>query len=287
VFDIQDQIVRNIVGTLAVKLATLEQQRAAAKRPESMEAYDLVLRARELIGRYDRAANREARALLAEALRLEPRYAEAYAWLAQAELQRASFGWIENPTEGVRRTEQHARAALALDDPGASARAHAVLGGLYSFTRDFERALGETARAIELNPSDALAHSLRGNVLLWLGRIEESIAASETAHRFDPRLETNLAFNLAMAYYLSGRYRDAIAVCDSYLGRYPKQTQTGVPAVRAAVLAELGEAERARESAAHVMRLDPFFDVKSFGTRFVDPALVARAQEGLRKAGLQ
>jgi Flp pilus assembly protein TadD len=151
---------------------------------------------------------------------------------------------------------------------------------------DFEASLAETGRAIELNPSDALAHTLRGTVLLWLGRIEESIAASETARRFDPRLQTNLAFNLAMAYYLTGRYRDAVAVCDSYMRSYPAQTTTGVPAVRAAALAQLGEADRAREAAADVRRLNPFFDVKSFATRFVDPALAEKAQEGLRKAGL-
>jgi adenylate cyclase len=285
-FDIQDRIVRNIAGTLAVKLATLEQQRAAAKRPENMEAYDLVLRARELIARTDRAANRDARELLAQALRLEPRYAEAYAWLAEAELQRAAFGWIENPEEAVRRAEQQARAALAIDDPGANARAHAVLGGMHSFMRNFEAALAETARAIELNASDAFTHALRGNVLLWLGRLEESIAASETARRFDPRLETNLAFNLAMAYYLTGRYREALAVCDSHLGRYPQQAVTGVPAVRAAALAQIGDADGAREAAAQLRRLDPFFDVSLFATRFVDPALAAKAQEGLRKAGL-
>jgi len=285
-FEIQDRIVRNIAGTLAVKLATLEQQRAAAKRPENMEAYDLVLRARELMARTERVANREARALLAQALRLEPRYAEGYAWLAQAELQRAAYGWVENPDEAVRRSEQQARAALAIDDPGGNARAHAVLGALYSFTRNFEGALAETAQAIELNASDALAHTLRGSVLLWLGRIDESIAASETARRFDPRLETNLAFNLALAYYLKDRHRDALAVCDSFLGRHPRQTLTGIPAVRAATLAQLGDAERAREAAAEVRRLDPFFNVDLFATRFVDPALAGKAQEGLRKAGL-
>jgi hypothetical protein len=61
---------------------------------------------------------------------------------------------------------------------------------------------------------------------------------------------------------------------------------TGVPAVRAAALAQIGDAEGAREAAAQLRRLDPFFDVSVFATRFVDPALAAKAQEGLRKAGL-
>ena len=282
VFEIQERIVGNVAGTLAVRLTSLEQQRAAAKRPDSMEAYDLVLRARELIARGDRVSNREARGLLARALELEPRYAEAYAWLAEAELQRAAYGWIEIPEEALRRTEEHARAALAINDPGSNARAHSMLGALHSFTGNFHAALAESDRAIALNPSDAFAHAQRGSVLLWLGRIEDSIEASETARRFEPRLTSLRAFNLVLAYFLTGRPDAAVPVCESYLG----VDRAELHAVCAAALAEIGQADRARAAAADARRLQPFFDVKSFGGRFVDPALAEKARAGMRKAGL-
>ena len=282
VFEIQERIARNVAGTLAVKLTGLEQQRTAGKRPESMEAYDIVLRAREHIARADRVGNREARALLARAVQLEPRYAEAYTWLAEAELQRAAYGWIENPEEALRRTEEHARTALAINDPGSNARAHSMLGALHSFTGNFHAALAESERAIALNPSDAFAHAQRGNVLLWLGRIEDSIKASETARRFEPRLTSLRAFNLVLAYFLAGRPDAAVAVCESYLG----VDRAELRAVCAAALAEAGHADRAREAAAETKRLQPFFDVQDFGGRLVDPALAERAREGMRKAGL-
>lgn len=282
VFEIQEQIVGNVAGTLAVKLTSLEQQRAAAKPHESMEAYDLVLRGRELVNRYDRVANREARGLLARALQLEPRYAEAYALLAQAELQRATYGWTEAAEEALRRTEEHARAALAIGDPGGNARAHSVLGSLYSFTGNFQAALAEADRAIALNPSDAFAHTQRGGVLLWLGRIEDSIKASETARRYEPRLTSYRAFNLALGYFVAGRHAEAVGVIESHLGADQPELQ----AVRAAALAELGQADRARQAAAEARRLQPFFDVQSFGGRFVDPALAEKARAGMRKAGL-
>jgi len=282
VFEIQERIARNVAGTLAVKLTGLEQQRAAGKRPESMEAYDLVLRAREHIARADRVGNREARALLARAVQLEPRYAEAYTWLAEAELQRAAYGWIENPEEALRRTEQHARAALAINDPGSNARAHSMLGALHSFTGNFHAALAESERALALNPSDAFAHAQRGSVLLWLGRIEDSIKASETARRFEPRLTSLRAFNLVLAYFLAGRADAAVAVCESYLG----VDRAELRAVCAAALAEAGHADRAREAAAETKRLQPFFDVQDFGGRLADPALAEKAREGMRRAGL-
>ena len=123
VFDIQDRIVRNIVGALAVKLSAIERERAAAKPPESLEAYELVLRARELMRTAERSPNREARALLAQAIKLSPNYAEAYSARAYAEFQRAVFGWVEDPLEALRRSEEAARRAPSVSPSCASAAA--------------------------------------------------------------------------------------------------------------------------------------------------------------------
>lgn len=284
VFEIQDRIVKNIVGTLAVKLTRLEQQRVFAKPTENLQAYDLVLRARALISRSDRSANREAREMLEQALKLAPKYAEAYVHLASAELQRAGLGWTENPEASLRRGEELARQALALEEPGANARAHALLARVYSSNGQYDRALVEANGAIEQNVSDAFAYALRGEAMLWLGRLDESIAASEAAHRFDPRIGPDSGFSLAMALYAAKRYKETLAAADSSLAPTPNFAY--LHAVRAAALAQLGNVEEARKAAEQVRRFDPFFRVEAFGTRFVDTGLKAKAQEGLRKAGL-
>ena len=284
VFEIQDRIVKNIVGALAVKLTRLEQQRVFAKPTDSLQAYDLVLRARALISRSERSANREAREMLEQALKLAPKYAEAYVQYAAAELQRSGLGWTENPEAGLKRGEELARQALALEEPGANARAHALLSRVYSANGQFDRSLVEAERAIEQNVSDAFAYALRGEALLWLGRLDESIVASEAAHRFDPRIDPDSGFSLAMAYYLAGRYREALAATDTALARSPDYAY--LHAVRAATLGQMGNAEEARKAAEQLLRFDPFFRVEVFGTRFVDAKLKAKAQEGLHKAGL-
>ena len=284
VFEIQDRIVKNIVGTLAVRLTRLEQQRVFAKPTENLQAYDLVLRARALISRSERSANREAREMLEQALKLAPRYAEAYVHLASAELQRAGLGWTENPEAGLKRGEELARQALALEEPGANARAHALLARVYSSNGQYDRALVEANGAIEQNVSDAFAYALRGEALLWLGQLDESIVASEAAHRFDPRIGLDSGFSLAMALYAAKRYKEALAAADFSLALTPNIAY--LHAVRAAALAQLGNVEEARKAADQVRRFDPFFRAEVFGTRFVDAKLKLKAQEGLRKAGL-
>lgn len=277
VFEIQDRIVRNIVGVLAVKITSIEASRTAAKPPESLEAYDMVLRARELILQTDRGANREARNLTAQAIRLAPKFAEAYVTQANAEWQRAELGWIEDAEEGVRRSEDLANQALALNDPGVQARAHARLGLIHSYRREYERALFEAEQATKANPNDADALGLRANVYLWQGRIDDAIMSFETARQFDPRLSSGGAITMSLAYYSANRYDEAVAVASSFMGRYPNVGF--LHAVRAAALAQLGRMEEARAAAALARKANPSLQVESFGTRFRDVAYQAKIQD--------
>ena len=284
VFEIQDRIVRNIVGVLAVKITGLEAKRAASKPFESLEAHDMVLRVRDLLLRTERAANREARELAAKAIRLAPAYADGYMVLSNAEWQRAELGWMEDGAEGVRRSEQWANKALSLDDPGTQARAHGRLGVIYNFRGQYEEALAEVDRAMQINPNDADAQALRGSVLCWQGKIEESISAFATAQRFDPRMSSGAGISMSLAYYTAGRYQEALATTGSFISRY--QNISFLHAIRAATLAQLGNAEEARAEAAKVRKSNPYCLVEEVGTRFRNPAHQAKIQEGLRKAGL-
>jgi len=284
VFEIQDRIVRNIVGALAVKLTRIEQQRVFSKPTDSLEAYDLVLRARSLLERSERSANREARALLARAQKLSPEYAEILIALADAEMQRALYGWIEDVAEAMRRAEELCKRVLASTDQRAHARAHTVIAVIYSNQDRFEEALSHTERAIELNASDSATLYRRGMALLYVGRIDEAIAAMETAKRFEPQPSVGDAYNLAVAYYVAGRYREALAQADALLTHAPHHISLN--AIRAATLAQLGNADEARRAADQVRRFSPLFQVENWGTRFTNPEYTAKLRDGLRKAGL-
>ena len=286
VFEIQDRIVKNIVGALAVKLTRIEQQRVFTKPTESLEVYDLVLRARSLLEREERGANREARTLLARAQALSPAYAELLLALADAEMQRGLYGWIEDAPEAMKRAEQLCKRVLSSTDHHAHSRAHGLLGAIYSNLGRLEEALSHTERAIELNASDSMALYRRGMALLYVGRVEEAIAAMETAKRFEPHPNPGGGgLNLVVAYYVAGRYREALAQADASLARAPHHITLN--AMRAATLAQLGNADEARRAGDQVRRFSPLFDVENIGRRFKNnPEYTAKVQEGLRKAGL-
>ncbi len=284
VFRFQDRIVRSVVGQLSVRLTKLEERRVSSKPVSSLEAYELVLRARSALARAERRTNREARALLVRAERLAPDYAALHVTMAVAEHQRVINGWTEHVNDALRHAEERARRALSLDEGGAAARAHAMLGKIHAVKGNLDAALAEVSRAIDINPSDSDALIARGGVLLFLGRLDEAIRSLEAGRRFDPRLLPVDAGFLPVAYYAAGRFEEALGAADAFAALYPDVAYLHV--VRAAALAQLGRLPEARKAAARARELDPLFRVENWGTRFVNPALTARLQEGARKAGL-
>lgn len=275
---------RNIVGKLAVRLTDIEQARAFARPTESAEAYDLLLRARALRRIEQRAANREGRALLARAQKMAPDYADVWTALGEMEWDRAAYGWVEDPEGSVRRAEEYARKALEAQDPKAQARAHSLLATLRTHEGRPEDALLHTARSIAINPSDASTLFRQGHAQLVLGRVDEAIATIEGAMRFEPQPTIGPHYQLATAYYLAGRYRDAVAYIDMVKVERPPGGE--MHALRAASLAQIGELEAARRSAEQVRRTNPHFRVDEAGTRLRNPEHAAKLREGLAKAGL-
>jgi len=107
----------------------------------------------------------------------------------------------------------------------------------------------------------------------------------ESAARLDPvGRSAGSKFDLVLAYYSLERYPEALVAVESALARYPDAPF--LHALRAATLARMGKLEQAHRAADEVRRLAPFFPARSFGNRFVDPALMTHLQAGLQQAGL-
>jgi adenylate cyclase len=283
IFSIQDDITRQVTGALAVRLSKLEQARSAAKPPNDVAAYDLVLQGREKMTASDkRSANVEARNLFQRAIDIDPGYAVAYVGLGESYLQSVLQGWTDQPVETLKKAQDLATTAISAD--GSSAGAHVLLGSVYLQFRQYDRAIDELNRALDLNPSDAETYDWLGHALLFTGALQRAIEASETALRFDPNLDVHDLEDLGTAYFLVGRTADAVRFLEQTAARNPEHLFAHV--ILAAAYSESGRPEDARRAAAAVRKLDPFFDPSSFGSLFRNPDHRAKLVSALRKAGL-
>jgi adenylate cyclase len=282
IFALQDRITREIAGALAIRVTEQEQKRASLKPTQSLAAYELVLRARPALQRPDRAALVDARSLLRQALALDPGYAEAHAALGETFHAAISMGWAEAPDEYWKRVQSHADVALEHD--AANVRARTLLGRLHMAYNRYSEAEQHIERAIANNPNDADALAGRGNVLLWLGRTDEAIETLQLALRIDPELNAFDRFALCLAFYMKGRYEEAIEQGEINLRKTPDATFNLV--VLAAAYAQSHRPEDVKRTVAELARRDPTFDAPSFGNKFQNPADLAKLREGLLNAGL-
>jgi TolB-like protein len=282
IFSVQDDITRQLAGAMAVRLDQLEQARIAAKPPDSLEVYDLVLHGRRLVSEGTRASNRQARQILAEAVAKDPGYAPAHAALGWALHEYAINGWTEFPADANAEAERAAHAALAVD-PGL-ASASRLLGSIFLTRQQFELALAELDRAIDANPSDAKSYEYRGDALMSSGDHMAAIASLEAAQKLNPGIGYGV---LGICYYLLGRYDDAVATLTRGLpSERAPQFRAAQIATLAAAYAQLGNAEGAAQARAELAKVAPFFDPALLLSQFRSEADRAHLSDGLGKAGI-
>ncbi len=252
IFALQDEVTREIVRALAVKLTESELGRIAPVPAADPEAYDLVLRGQEERQRTTREANAQARKLFVKALDLDPEYARAYMGLSWAHLQSWQFLWSTDP-ETLERARELAERAIALDD--SSAEAHSLLGQIYLWKKEHDRAIAQAERAIALAPTAAEGYETLAEVLGWAGRPQESIKHIRQAMRLNPHYPFFYLWTLGHAYYLTKRNQEAMDAFNKVVQLNPNFLPAH--AYIAVLLTEMGREKQAREAWERVHRLNP------------------------------
>src|SRR6195256_4034398 len=209
VFAVQDEITEAIVAAIEPKLYAAENFHAQRKPPDSMDAWDLVMRALSHYWRVTRQDNVGAQALLEKAISIDPSYGQALGVLAASHTFSGHMGWADMATI-VPIAERAALAAIRADseDPWA----HYALGSAYLFTRRFEDSLAEFELALRLNPNFSLAQGYYGLTLSYCGRWEEADAAARRALRLSPRDPYSAIFCGIAAYaqFIGRNYDEAM-----------------------------------------------------------------------------
>ncbi len=240
IFAVQDEVTETVVGTLAGRLETVSAERARKKPTASLTAFDYLLQGRDLVYRYNREDNAKARALLEQAITLDPDYAEPHAFLSKTYLTEWAGGWARDLDACLERVTEIAKRAVALDDSDSLAQAH--LGHVLLYRRHYERARHHIERALALNPHHPDIVMVLSLCELWSGNPEAGLAKVKEAMRLDPF--GHYGIPLGIAHYSLRNYEDAVAALNTVRAKLPT-----VIARRAASYARLGQDEKARSAA--------------------------------------
>ncbi len=284
IFALQDEITLSVVGAIEPSLRVAEIERVKRKRPDSLDAYDLVLQAHPDV--YTRMPVPSTRALvvLERALALDPTYALAHAYAAQCHHSLFLRGGLheENRLASIR----HAEAAIAhgQDDALALSFAGFVIG---MDKHDRAAAFAAFEAALAVSPSSAVTY-IQGSVILALGG--EAERAFEWAERglrlspFDP-FRSSAFFAIAIGRFFRGQYEEAAAAARKAVQSGPGFSISYV--ALAAALAKLGQLDEAKAAAARVLELQPVFRYSRLfaGANWM-PALATPLGEALRVTGL-
>jgi adenylate cyclase len=285
VFDLQDRVTASVVGAIAPRLVAAEFERVKIKRPDSLDAYDLYLRALAAMREMTREGNEEALAHIERALRLDPGFAVAAGLGAWAYTVRVAQNWRADPEAETKRGIELGRAAIAKgpDDPEALAMGgHAIA----FFGGEFEEGLSAIERAIGLNPNSVIALANAGWVKCFLGRAGEAVGDFERAVRLSPRDITSFRVQagLTFAYLLLEEFEQAVTWGRRALEGNPDFTPTY--RALAAALAHLGRMDEARAVAKRLLDLMPDFTSEAEKTLFRRSGKLPLILSGMRKAGL-
>jgi DNA-binding winged helix-turn-helix (wHTH) protein/TolB-like protein/Flp pilus assembly protein TadD len=207
-FVLEDRIAQRVADALDVRLSVRNRRDLAKRYTKSAEAYQLYTQGRFQWSSFQEAGLLSSIRYFEEALKLDPRYAQAWAGLANSYSVIAIYGPLPRDESFVKAREAALR-ALALDPDLANA--HAGLAGSDIFyTHNWREADEELHRALASDPNEVNAHSLRAYLLQAFARPQEAIAEVRRAHQIDPtwRVATN---DTIKALYLARRYDEAIA----------------------------------------------------------------------------
>ena len=284
VFALQDEITMCVVGAIEPSVRKAEIDRIKRQRPDSFTAYDLLLQSQQFVFAGMPAEAAKAITLLEQALKLEPNYSAAHAYLSWCLHARFGRGGLRE--EDRLAAVDHARAAVALGNDDATALAIAALVLAYD-GHDVSTALKVFDRALELSNCNVFALCWNAAILAWIGRSELAIERAQRALRLGPfdSLIWRAHHALSIAYFDSHRYGDA---ADSARSVIAANSAYSLPrAILAAALLRLGRLDEARAAARTVLEYEPSFTIHGTARYAeLEPAVFRPMADAWREAGL-
>lgn len=283
VFAVQDDITHRVTVEMKVQVSHGEKARMLAGRTSKFAAWEILLRANDLVNRYIREDNLEARRCAEEALRIDPEYASAWAELGWTHWEDVYCGWAESAERSEAKALKAAHKSLELEVDYPTALS--LVGRIHELKGEYDQAVDFTKRALALAPSDAECNADHAHALAFAGKADEAIHTFRRAIQLCPIFPVWYLAGLGASYYSIKELNEAINVLRDAVSlesgsAFPKIFLTSA-------LVDSGSMEEAGELVAEILEIERNFSVARWrGCWFQDAAFRDRIVDNLLKAGL-
>jgi TolB-like protein/class 3 adenylate cyclase/Tfp pilus assembly protein PilF len=271
-FALQDELSARVVATITPQVQESELRRVLRKRPESLDAYECVLRGLDLMYRFDGDRFAEALKMFQRAMALDPSYGTSHALAAVWYSVLINQGLSPDMRADYAEADRLSRLALTLDrfNPLALSLCGHVRAFLF---RDYDYAIELFDRALAANPSSATAWMRSSATFSYIGETREARRRAEIGLRLSP-YDAHVFYSyaiMALATYAAGDYDEAAQWARRSAALNPRFTAN--LRFLAASLAVTGKADEARETARALLRIHPAFSARRFAEAhaFKDP----------------
>ena len=280
IFVVQDEITRNIVIELQVKLVTGEHSRSIATSTNSVEAWELVIRAESLIDSNNRDDVIAAKQMLTRAIEIDNNYPAAWTNLGWVYWNESVWKWSSDPEKSMALAMDAVQKAISVgaDYP----MGYSLLGSIHMTRGDVEQAITESEKAVELAPGNSHVLAILGNVLIDSGRLKEGIRAVQKAVRLCPYPPAWYLGLLGAGLHLNGDNEAAIPVLERAVDDGP---ESYTPRLwLACALVELGRLDEAGLVSKIVLNIEPNFSALRWANSFKSKSH-ERVKDNLLAAG--
>ncbi len=283
VFDLQDEITREIVDALSVQLREGEETRLGSQYTSNTEARDWFLKGRQRYREPGPQANAEAQVLFTRALEADPNFAYAMAVRSYLKFHAWFFKWNSHQNAFE---EALAEAELAAKiDPNLAA-AHAFLGWMHMWGEGFKRALSEHKTALSLDPNSSDGHLWQASSFIYAGTPELAIAPMDRAMRLEPHTPPIYLLNYGHLMLQLDRYEEAIEYLQAAIRNAPQFPMNYI--FLSAVKTAQGKLKEAEEAGLRLLELIPVATVSTLSSQlpYAKEEHRQKVVEGLKAAGL-
>ena len=262
----QDEIVNQIVSSIASEIEMAERNRAIIKPPGSLDAWEALHCGFWHMYRFNEADNERARRFFKLAVRLDPTMARAYAGLSFTHFQNAFLLRPDERQQEIARAYEMAGESLIADDRDPAA--HWAMGRALWLRGDLDESVGELENAVDLSPNFALGHYTLSFVHCQSGNPQAAIGYSDHSRHlspYDPMLFAMLATK-ALGYARLGQFEEAAEWAIKSAMRPNAHTHILAIAAQCLALADRGDEARAYSSRIHQAR--PGYCMEDFLSSF-------------------